>query len=239
MTFENGLLRHLVAETYTTESLTKLKEVLATYRTHEILPVANGLFAASSSQAPDSVTGYQNVWIRDNIMVADSFRLRGEFAPTIACMHGLTKFFSKQLPRFRELVDDSARVLREDANRRPHIRFTAQTLDELPEKWPRVQNDALGHALWFRFFLANIGILPSSTADYEIYRAFPAYFEAIEYWKDKDSGAWEEGRKINNSSVGAVVAGLQQMRKYHDFQGGSASSRESLSARLKLKNYQS
>jgi Glycosyl hydrolases family 15 len=219
---ENGLLRYLVAETYTTQSLAKIKEVLAAYRTHEILPVANGLFAASSSQAPDSVTGYQNVCIRDNIMVADSLRLRCEFAPTIACMHGLTKFYSKQLPRFRELVDDSARVLREDANRRPHIRFTAQTLDELPGKWPHAQNDALGHALWFRFLLANTGILPLSTADYEIYLVFPAYFEAIEYWKDKDSGSWEEGRKINNSSVGAVVAGLQQMRKYHDFQAGSA-----------------
>ncbi len=80
----------------------------------------------------------------------------------------------------------------------------------------------LGHALWFRFLLANTGILSLRTVDYEIYRVFPAYFEAIEYWKDKDSGAWEEGRKINNSSVGAVVAGLQQMRKYHDFQGGSA-----------------
>lgn len=211
---EDGLLRHLIAENYTPESLGKIKDVLAAYRTHVILPIANGLFAASSSQAPDSATGYQNVWIRDNIMVADSLRRRADLGPAIACMHGLTRFFEKQLPRFREIIEDPVRVLREDANRRPHIRFTAQTLGELPEKWPHAQNDALGHALWFRFLLANTGLLPMSPQDYEIYGVFPVYFEAIEYWQDRDSGAWEEGRKINNSSVGAVVAGLEEMLKH-------------------------
>jgi len=213
---ENNLLQHLIAENYTQESLAKIKEELAAHRSHEILPVTNGLFAASSSQAPDAVSGYQNVWVRDNVMVADSFRRRGDVDPAIACIGGLTQFFATQLPRFREIIDDPVRVLREDANRRPHIRFTAQTLRELPEKWPHAQNDALGHALWFRFLLANTGVLPMSSEDYEIYGIFPAYFEAIEYWHDRDSGAWEEGRKINNSSVGAVVAGLEEMRKYRD-----------------------
>jgi Glycosyl hydrolases family 15 len=212
----NSLLRHLIAESYTAEALTKIKDELAAYRSHEILPVANGLFAASSSQGTDALSGYQNVWVRDNVMVADSFRRRGDLAPAIACIQGLTKFFATQLPRFREIIDDPARVLREDVSRRPHIRFTAQTLRELPEKWPQAQNDALGHALWFRFLLANTGALPMSPQDDEVYGIFPVYFEKIEYWHDRDSGAWEEGRKINNSSVGAVVAGLEEMRKHLD-----------------------
>jgi len=227
LALENGLLRHLIAESYTPESLAKIKKVLAEYRTHEILPVANGLFAASSSQAPDSVTGYQNVWIRDCIMVADSFRRRGQLALPIACIEGLTRFFEKQLPRFREIIEDPVRTYREDANRRPHIRFTAQTLGELPEKWPHAQNDALGHALWFRFLLANSGVLPMTAADYKIYSIFPAYFEAIAYWLDRDSGAWEEGRKVNNSSVGAVAAGLEEMRKFHE---GDSRDREQVPA---------
>jgi GH15 family glucan-1,4-alpha-glucosidase len=213
--FEDGLLRHLIADPYTPQSLAEIREVLESHRTHEILPVAHGLFAASPSQQPDSATGYQNVWVRDNVMVANSFRLRGDLAPAIACIQGLTKFFRRQLPRFREIIDDPVRVLKEDANRRPHIRFTAQTLNELPEKWPHAQNDALGHALWFRFQLANTGVLPLTPEDAEIYTLFPDYFDAIEYWLDRDSGAWEEGRKINNSSVGAVVAGLEEMSKYH------------------------
>jgi hypothetical protein len=213
---ENGLLRHLIAEKYTKESLERIKEALTAQKSHEILPVANGLFAASSSQGANSATGYQNVWIRDNVMVADSLRRRGKLELATACMKGLTKFLGRQLPRFRQIIDDPAHVLREDANRRPHIRFTAQTLGELPEKWPHAQNDALGHVLWFRFLLANLRALPMNAADYAIYRLFPAYFEAIEYWQDRDSGAWEEGRKVNNSSVGAVVAGLEEMQRYQD-----------------------
>jgi Glycosyl hydrolases family 15 len=212
----NGLLRHLIAENYTPETMAKIKEELTAHRSHEILPVANGLFAASSSQAHDAVSGYQNVWVRDNVMVADSFRRRGDMKPAIACVEALSKFFATQLPSFRQIVDDPVRVLREDVNRRPHIRFTAQTPRELPEKWPQVQNDALAHALWFRFLLANTGVLPMNPEDYGVYGIFPAYFEAIEYWHDRDSGGWEEGRKINNSSVGAVVAGLEGMRKHRD-----------------------
>jgi len=153
--FQDRLLRHLIADSYTPESLAEIRGVLESHRTHEILPVAHGLFAASPSQQPDSATGYQNVWVRDNVMVANSFRLRGDLAPAIACIQGLTSFFRRQLPRFREIIDDPVRVLKEDANRRPHIRFTAQTLSELPEKWPHAQNDALGHAVWFRFQLAT------------------------------------------------------------------------------------
>jgi hypothetical protein len=208
-----GLLQHLIAPHYTAESLASIRDVLRRHGTHEILPVANGLFAASSSQGGDSLTGYQNVWVRDNVMVANSFRLRGELAPAIACMRGLTRFFARQIPRFREMIDDRTRLLKEDANRRPHIRFTAQTLGELPEKWPHGQNDALGHALWFRFVLANSGALPLTPDDRAVFSLFPDYFAAIEYWQDQDSGAWEEGRKVNNSSVGAVVAGLEGMRK--------------------------
>ncbi|HEY1471866.1 MAG TPA: glycoside hydrolase family 15 protein, partial [Candidatus Acidoferrum sp.] len=210
---ESGLL-HPIWEEYSPENLAKIAEVLESYHTHEILPIAHGLFTASPSQTLDSLTGYQHVWIRDNVMVANSFRLRGQLVPAIACMKGLTLFLETQRPRFHEIIADATRVLKEDANRRPHIRFTAQSLSELPEKWPHAQNDALGHALWLRFVLANEGALPLTAGDYEVFRLFPDYFEAIEFWRDEDSGAWEEGRKVNNSSVGAVVAGLEEMRKY-------------------------
>ena len=64
------------------------------------------------------------------------------------------------------------------------------------------------------FVLANKGSLPLTAEDYEVFRLFPDYFEAIEFWRDEDSGAWEERRKVNNPSVGAVVAGLEEMQKY-------------------------
>jgi phosphorylase kinase alpha/beta subunit len=211
---EAGLLEHLLAEEYTRESFLNIKEVLAGHGSHEIQPVANGLFAASGSQAADSSTGYQNVWVRDNVLVANSFRVRGETAVAIGCVAGLARFLSTQDKRFREIIGDATGKLKEVRNRRPHIRFTAETLRELPELWPHAQNDALGMALWLRFLMANSGELPLTTEEWETFRLFPDYFAAIEYWRDRDSGAWEEGRKINNSSVGAVVAGLEEMQKY-------------------------
>jgi hypothetical protein len=44
---ESGLLHHLIAEEYSRESLAKIEEILESYRTHEILPTAHGVFTAS------------------------------------------------------------------------------------------------------------------------------------------------------------------------------------------------
>jgi hypothetical protein len=131
---EESLFRYLIGEKYTPQSLGKIKEVLAAHHAHRMVPVAHGLFAASSSQAPDSLSGYQNVWVRDNVMIANSFRLRGQPDPAIACVQGLTRFFETQLPRFCEIIQDPTDLLKEDPQRRPHIRFTAETLAESTEK---------------------------------------------------------------------------------------------------------
>ncbi|MFI5097359.1 MAG: glycoside hydrolase family 15 protein [Candidatus Acidiferrales bacterium] len=211
---QDGLLQYLIAEEYTPESLAKIRETLVAHGTHRIVPVEHGLFAATAAAGANRVSGYHNVWVRDNVLVANSFRLRGELAPAVACMQGLSQFLAKQRPRFLEIIQDDTHKLKDDVQRRPHIRFAAQALGELPERWPHAQNDALGLALWFRFVLANSGALPLTAADWGIYELFPRYFEAIEYWQDRDSGAWEEGRAVRNSSVGAVVAGLEEMREY-------------------------
>ena len=52
-----------------------------------------------------------------------------------------------------------------------------------------------------------------SQKERDLYDLFPAYFLAIRYWQDLDSGAWEESRKVNSSSVGAVVAALLEYQK--------------------------
>jgi len=211
---QDGLLQYLIAEEYTPESLARIRETLEAHGTHAILPVEHGLFAATAAPVANRVSGYHNFWVRDNVLVANSLRLRGELAPAMACMQGLSQFFVKQRPRFLDIIQDATHKLKNDVQRRPHIRFAAQALGEIPEKWPHAQNDALGLALWFRFVLANSGALPLTAADWKIYELFPRYFEAIEYWQDRDSGAWEEGRAVRNSSVGAVVAGLEEMREY-------------------------
>jgi phosphorylase kinase alpha/beta subunit len=206
-------LKNLIENKYSVASLAKVKKWLEAHGTHKIKPIAHGLFSASSSQAADSATGYQNVWIRDCIMIANSFRLRGNAQLAIDCVRGLTDYFRKHRKRFDDIIADKTGTLKEDVQKRPHIRFSANALEELPDKWPHAQNDALGYALWLRMILANSGEYPLQPEEWGVYNLFPAYFEAIEYWNDQDSGAWEEARKINSSSVGAVVAGLQEMEK--------------------------
>src|SRR5206468_7975912 len=90
----------------------------------------------------------------------------------------------------------------------------AKELRENDELWAHAQNDALGEAVWLRFLLANEPGFALEAEERELFALFPAYFDAIQYWKDPDSGAWEEARKVNSSSIGAVMAGLREMEKY-------------------------
>src|SRR5262249_47416559 len=103
---------------------------------------------------------------------------------------------------------------KDDVMERPHVRFNGDTLEEVSQKWAHAQNDALGYALWMTFRLANEGSLPLTPAGRDVWARFPLYFEVIEYWTDPDSGHWEEARKVESSSIGAVVAGLREMRSY-------------------------
>jgi GH15 family glucan-1,4-alpha-glucosidase len=206
-------IEHLLRDSYTEPSLKPLTEWLARHRTYELTPRGNGLFAATGSLEEGSLTGYQNAWIRDNVMIANSFRLRGILDVAKGTAQGLTNYFAKHSERFRKIIANPS--LKENVQERPHVRFDAATLGELHENWAHAQNDALGYALWLRFAMANSerSAYPMAPADWDAYALFPLYFQAIEFWHDRDSGSWEETRKVNSSSIGAVVAGLEEMQK--------------------------
>jgi hypothetical protein len=207
-------IEKMIRDEYTPKSLKTVRDFLDRHHTHDLKPNSQGIFAATGGLTHDSLSGYQNAWVRDNVMVANSFRLRGNIQIARAISDGLTKFFQKHLKRFHNIIAKPG--LKEDVQQRPHIRFNAATLEELPELWAHAQNDALGYALWLRLVLANDEKQPYAMrhADWDVYGLFPRYFRAIEFWHDADSGTWEETRKINNSSVGVVVAALEEMSKH-------------------------
>lgn len=60
--------------------------------------------------------------------------------------------------------------------------------------------------------LAEAKALKLSEQDVELLNSLIGYLRAIEYWRDEDSGHWEESAKCGASSIGAVVAGLQAVR---------------------------
>jgi phosphorylase kinase alpha/beta subunit len=196
----------LIKEFYLPEDLARISALLQAQKTLIIEPDSNGLFPSSSASGAKSSTGYQDVWIRDNVMVASSFLLRGETNISTATMQGLTRLLESQEERFKAIITEPAK--RQDVQLRPHVRFNFRGASE---NWSHAQNDALGYALWLRFLLANRGHLPIEQKELPLYCLFPRYFAAIQYWTDADSGAWEEDRKVNCSSIGAVVAGLRQM----------------------------
>jgi GH15 family glucan-1,4-alpha-glucosidase len=196
--------------------LPALRAKLEKFRTLVLESGLNGIYSASASQASDSSSGYQNAWLRDNVLVAFSRWETGAHESALKTLRGLEKFLASQASKMEAIIAKPSR--KENIQRRPHVRFNARTLGELQETWPHAQNDALAEFVWLRFLMANedrgTAGFDLTRDELDLFRLFPRYFHAIEYWKDRDSGAWEEMRKVNSSSVGAVVAALVEMERY-------------------------
>jgi phosphorylase kinase alpha/beta subunit len=94
---------------------------------------------------------------------------------------------------------------------RPHVRFDGVHDADLAETWPHAQNDALGYFLWLVGILCQQDALHLAQADWECLETLLHYLDAIAFWRDEDSGHWEETRKVSASSIGAVVAGIREV----------------------------
>jgi GH15 family glucan-1,4-alpha-glucosidase len=183
--------------------------------TLSIQPNKNGVYAASASQPDASPTGYQDAWLRDNAMIAFSRWQCGDSESALKTLSGLTTFLKSQAHKMVAIIDRPE--LSQDVQKRPHVRFNAGNLKELRGDWAHAQNDTLAYVAWLRFRLAvSNPEFQLSENERDLYNLFPAYFGAIRYWEDLDSGAWEETRKVNCSSVGAVVAALLEFQKLKD-----------------------
>jgi phosphorylase kinase alpha/beta subunit len=203
----NDTLRSLVRPGYARDDLARISAFLEERGTLRLVRRANGLYPAVPPGAP-SASHYARVWIRDTVMVVNHLREAGRLEEAAATMRTVNAFLA-HASRFERIVDGSADPA--DPMQRPHIRFDGETLDELPETWSHAQNDALGYALWMTCRLARDKSLPLDEPIVTAACRFPAYFEAISYARDSDSGHWEEERKVESSSIGTVVAALTEM----------------------------
>ena len=199
----------LLKTTYDSDDVQSRFRFLTDQGTFDIPVLPTGLFSAAPVTAESEYTGYQNVWVRDNIHVAHSLSILGKMETAAASVIALTGYFRKHRRRFEAIINDPS--LASDPMNRPHIRFNGETLEENPEKWSHAQNDALGYYLWFYCKLALQGHVTVLPQDLQLLALFPLYFNAVEYWRDEDSGHWEEARKISASSIGTAVAGLQEL----------------------------
>ncbi len=217
----NRDLRALMKDHYALDDLHVIEQFLEAHQTLTIPQMENGLFAASGASGGEAdLTGYQNTWVRDTMMIAESHRVTGQPEQSALAVRALLDFYSRHRHRFTDIIE--GRTDPSEPMNRPHIRFDGFRLQELPEKWAHAQNDALGYFLRQAAQLAKDGHLELSPSDRELLALFPRYFMAIRYWQDADSGHWEEARKVEASSIGAVLAGLHAYKQWIDIWGAEA-----------------
>lgn len=195
----------------TVEETDQLISFLESKETFSFPALKNGLFPAAIAHES---TGYQSIWVRDNIHIAHALFTVGKEKPACKAMATLTDYFIKHRDRFDDMI--SGKYKATEIMKRPHIRFDGNTLAELDEKWAHAQNDALGYYVWLYSLLLVQGKLTSTQESMELLAAFVCYFEKIRFWEDADSGHWEEARKIEASSIGTVVAALMMLKRYLD-----------------------
>ncbi|WP_083233613.1 glycoside hydrolase family 15 protein [Planctopirus hydrillae] len=204
-----ALLPASIDDTWTYGQVKAVEDLLIEQGTFHFPRLETGLFAAATSAADDfHLTGYQNVWVRDNVHVAHGHFLWGEQTIAVQDVQALLAFFATQKQRLVNMIE--GRTTPDQIQQRPHIRFNGRTLTENSESWSHAQNDALGYFLWLTSRLATTGQLELSIEQAALLNEFPHYFQAIDYTTDEDSGHWEEERKVEASSIGVVVAALKQ-----------------------------
>ncbi|OGM14951.1 hypothetical protein A3A76_05645 [Candidatus Woesebacteria bacterium RIFCSPLOWO2_01_FULL_39_23] len=167
-----------------------------------------GLFAAS---AKNSTTGYDKSWLRDNFYETLAFEVIGDWKTVEKTYNSILKLLLKHEHKIDEAIKNKPTSAKEYI----HARFNPETFDEFWEEWGNKQNDAVGCIL-FRIgeleFNQKRSIL--KTPDHiRIVNKLVRYLESIEYWRDPDSGMWEEGEEVHASSVGACVAGLKAISR--------------------------
>jgi phosphorylase kinase alpha/beta subunit len=202
-------LRH----SYTADDVRRLGEFLRQQGTFAFPALANGLFPAAHVAA-DDLSGYAGVWVRDNAHVAYALHLDGQTGAAVKAVTGLARFLATQERRIADVL--AGRADPNEPMNRPHIRFDGRGPAEIDQRWAHAQNDALGYFLWITAKLLDDGALGASDELGRVLAATVLFLEKIEFWRDEDSGHWEETRKRSASSIGAATAGLAALRRLLD-----------------------
>ena len=165
----------------------------------------SGLFVA----AADKRTHYsKQAWLRDNVYATLGLEATKNIKEVIKAYHALLNIFLKHEYK----IDWAIKEKPKHRYQYIHARYDPQTLEEFWEDWGNKQNDAIGAILFKIGDLESKGIkIIRNNKDIRILKKMVQYLASIEYWKDQDSGMWEENEEIHASSIGACVAGLKKI----------------------------
>lgn len=211
MIIHNQTIGQLITSDYSLSHIQGITQLLEQHKTFEFPRLDNGLFPAAVVISDTEYTGYSNVWVRDNIYLAYTHYVCGQIQIAVKTVHTLMQYFQTHRSRFLNII--AGQVDKDEMMQRPHIRFQGETLAEIDQEWNHAQNDALGYFVWFYCKLVREKKLNTNLEQLETISLFVAYFNAIEYWQDEDSGHWEEEPKTEASSIGVVIAGLTEFKR--------------------------
>jgi len=171
------------------------------------LQYKSGLFAASRKR---SGTGYDKSWLRDNFYEALPFYVLGDDETVRKTYRAILDLFLKHEYKIDLAIESKP----EHKHEYIHARFHPHTFDEYWEDWGNKQNDSIGAILFMigRLEHNNIKVLESED-DYRIVQKLVYYLKTLKYWRDEDSGMWEEDEEVHASSIGACLAGLQSIKR--------------------------
>jgi hypothetical protein len=202
-----------ISDSPTLDDIRRIKSFLTKKGTFYFPTLENGLFSAAAGEGGDfELTGYRNIWLRDNIQIAWAhLAVQNDPSIPLKCVNSITQFYAKHRHRFVDIIE--GRTDFHEPMNRPHIRFNGSDLSELSEKWSHAQNDALGYLLWLICELVKRQHLSIEAADWTLIAQLVRYWMVVEVWKDEDSGHWEEVRKVAASSIGCALAGLESLRE--------------------------
>ena len=223
----NEQMREKIRDAYSAAELEALQAFLTQKGAFVFTTMKTGLFPPPISRRRLRPTGYGNVWVRDNIHVAAALALTGRTDLADRAVLALAKFYADHSAKFFDIIEGGRS--HHVPMHRPHIRFNGAELIESAERWPHAQNDALGYFVWFYAKRALEGAYP---CDFALLEMFALYFERIAYWRDADSGHWEERAKVEASSIGAIVAALRLVQRLRETQGRAPWRRGLTDARL-------
>lgn len=161
---------------------------------------STGLYPA----APTKKTGYNRVWIRDNIYTILGIEAKGKYNLSQKTLHAILDILKKHEYKIDWMIKQP---LPKEKHRYIHPRYESNG-EEVKEEWGNKQNDAIGALLWKIGDLDKKGKFKWREGDKEIVQKLVDYLEAIEYWHDADNGMWEENEEVHASSIGACLAGL-------------------------------
>lgn len=161
---------------------------------------ATGLYPA----APSKKTGYNRVWIRDNIYTLFGIEAKKQHNKAVKTLHAILDILKKHEYKIDWMIKQPHP---KEKHRYIHPRYEA-TGEEVKEEWGNKQNDSIGALLWKIGDLDKKKKFKWRKGDKEIVQKLVDYLESIEYWHDADNGMWEENEEVHASSIGACLAGL-------------------------------